>query len=145
VHRRAALSESLKYWVRPDIENRIKEGAIAARFNTCVVEIAPTSVVVDSAAGRETLPADHVLLLTGYCADLPFLARAGVRIDPQTSVPHYDPRTFETNVPGLFLAGAVVAGINSGQIFIENGRFHGAVVVGEIARRVRSAQTGVRP
>lgn len=140
VHRRPQLSDSIKYWVRPDIENRIKEGSIAVRFDTSVVEITPTSVILQTPAGRETLPVDAVLLLTGYCADLGLLARAGVEIDPATSIPRHHPETFETNVPGLFLAGAVVAGVNSGQIFIENGRFHGAVVVGEIARRLRASR-----
>jgi bacillithiol disulfide reductase len=135
VHRRAALGESIKYWVKPDIENRIKEGTIAARFNTHVVEIRPTSVLVEDKAGeREELPADAVFLLTGYGSDTALLASAGVAIDPATCGPTFDDRTFETNVPGLYVAGAVVAGQQSGRIFIENGRFHGEQVVNAIVK-----------
>jgi thioredoxin reductase (NADPH) len=138
VHRRAALGESIKYWVKPDIENRIKEGTIAARFNTHVVEIRPTDVLVEDQAGdREELPADAVFLMTGYGSDTALLAGAGVAIDPATCGPTFDERTFETNVPGLYVAGAVVAGKQSGRIFIENGRFHGEQVVNAIVKALR--------
>ena len=135
VHRGAALGDSVKYWVRPDVENRIKEGSIAARFNTRVVEIRPTEVVVESPDGRETLPADGVLLLTGYRADPAFLRAAGVEVDPETLVPRHDPETFETNVPNLFIAGGQLAGVRTGTIFIENGRFHGEKIAQALARR----------
>jgi thioredoxin reductase (NADPH) len=129
VHRHAELKSSIKYWVRPDIENRIKEGSIAARFNTRVVEIRPTDIVVEGPEGREEMPADSVLLLTGYRADTELLLRAGVHCDAVTAKPELDPVTFETNVPGLFLAGGVVAGHDTSGIFIENGRFHGDAIV----------------
>ena len=147
VHRRAVLGASIKYWVKPDIENRIGEGSIAARFETRVVEIRPTEVVVErvaAAAGdggagvREVLPADGVFLLTGYLADLELLEACGVAVDRATNIPQHDPETYETNVPGLYLAGSVVAGANRGEVFIENGRFHGRVVVEHIARRLGS-------
>ena len=141
VHRRAELGGSIKYWVRPDIENRIKEGSIAARFETRVVEIRPRDVVVERDGARETLPAEGVFLLTGYLADLDFLRGAGIRV-ASNNVPRHDPVTFETNVPGLYLAGAVVAGANRGEVFIENGRFHGRVVVEHIARRLRREPVG---
>jgi thioredoxin reductase (NADPH) len=137
VHRRAELGASLKYWVRPDIENRIKEGSIVARFNSCVTEIRPTEGVVECEGARETLSADAVFLLTGYVADLEFLKDCGIQVDPGTNIPTHNPETFETNVPGLYLAGAVVAGANRGEVFIENGRFHGAVVVAEVSKRLR--------
>ena len=142
VHRRAELGASIKYWVKPDIENRIKEGSIQAHFETRVVEIRPSEVVVEpaaarSAAGRRVLPADAVFLLTGYLADLDFLRRCGVAVDAATNVPQHDRETFETNVPGLYLAGSVVAGANRGEVFIENGRFHGQVVVGDVVRKLR--------
>ena len=86
------------------------------------------------------LPADAVFLLTGYLADLKFLEDCGVKVNPDTFVPMHDPETFETNVPWLYLAGAVVVGANRGEVFIENGRFHGEVVVREIARRLTSAR-----
>jgi thioredoxin reductase (NADPH) len=137
VHRRDALGESIKYWVRPNIENRVKEGAIAARFGTRVLEIRPDAVVVEGPAGREELPADGVFLLTGYHPDRELLESAGVRVDAATCKPEHDPETLETNVPGLYLAGAVVSGNETNRIFIENGRFHGEKVAEAIRRRLR--------
>jgi thioredoxin reductase (NADPH) len=129
VHRRATLGDSIKYWVRPDIENRIREGVIEARFNTEIAEIRPTEVVLRSSdgsgSGLGTIPADAVLLLTGYHADPEFFRRAGVEINPETAEPRYNPETFETNVPNLFVAGGQLAGKRTGTVFIENGRFHG--------------------
>jgi thioredoxin reductase (NADPH) len=138
VHRGAALGDSVKYWVRPDIENRIKEGSIAARFSTRVVEIRPTEVVVESTDGRETIPADGVLLLTGYRADPAFLRGIGITVDPDTLVPAHDPSTFETNVPNLFIAGGQLAGTRTGTIFIENGRLHGERIAQVLAERLRA-------
>jgi thioredoxin reductase (NADPH) len=135
VHRRATLADSIKYWVRPDIENRIKEGSIAARFETRVVEIRPTEVVVERNSIRETIPAEAVFLLTGYHPDVEFMRRAGITCDPETLVPALNPETFETNVPNLFIAGGAVAGKNTGNIFIENGRFHGERIVKVLADR----------
>jgi len=134
VHRRAALGDSIKYWVKPDIENRIKEGSIAARFNTNVVKITPTTVVVDREGTLDELPADGVFLLTGYISDNRLLRAAGVEIDPETCGPRHDAETYETNVKGLYVIGAMVAGKASGRIFIENGRFHGQVAIDVIAR-----------
>jgi thioredoxin reductase (NADPH) len=136
VHRRAALGDSIKYWVKPDIENRIKEGSIAARFNTHVVRITPTHVVVESNGAVDELPADEVFLLTGYISDNRLLRAAGVEIDPETVGPRHDPATYETNVPGLYVIGAMVAGKASGRIFIENGRFHGQVAIDQIRARL---------
>ena len=143
VHRRATLGDSIKYWVRPDIENLLAEGAVAARFQTRLLEIRPTQVVVgptdDSpAAGSapETLPADAVLLLTGYHADSEFLRRAGIEVDGETQEPRYDPETFETNVPNLFIAGGQLAGKKTGTVFIENGRFHGERIAKVLAGRL---------
>lgn len=141
VHRRAELGGSIKYWVRPDIENRISEGSIAARFETRVVGIRPREVVVERDGARETLPAEGVFLLTGYLAHLDFLRGAGIEV-AANNVPRHDPETFETNVPGLYLAGAVVAGANRGEVFIENGRFHGRVVVEHIAKRLGREAVG---
>src|SRR5262252_4491725 len=138
VHRKGALSDRIKYWIRPDIDNRIKEGSIAARFESCVREILPTSVVVgpvaDSAV-REELPAEAVLLLTGYHPDFELLRGAGVQIDTR-GTPTFDRETLETNVPGLFLAGGMVGGLDTSAIFIENGRFHGEQIMKAIARRM---------
>ena len=136
VHRRAALGESIKYWVKPDIENRIKEGSVAARFESRVVEITPMHVEIEHSGSREQLPADRVFLLTGYHPDVDLMRRAGVRCDEQTLAPEYNPETFETNVPNLFVAGGAVAGKNTGTIFIENGRFHGQKIIDLLARRL---------
>jgi thioredoxin reductase (NADPH) len=163
VHRGPALGESVKYWVKPDIENRIKEGSIAARFNTRVVEIKPTEVIVETTASRtgsgrwfrrdappgesplapkgdaagHSIPADSVLLLTGYHADEGFLRRAGVKVNPDTLEPLYNHDTFETNVQGLFVAGGQLAGKRTGSVFIENGRFHGERIARVLAERLR--------
>ena len=135
VHRRSALGESIKYWVKPDIENRIKEGSIAARFDTRLREIRPTEVLVERHGKTETIPADGVFLLTGYGSDTTLLRASGVALNPETQGPVYDPQTFETNVPGIYVAGAMVAGVHSGKVFIENGRFHGEQVIQEIVKR----------
>jgi thioredoxin reductase (NADPH) len=134
VHRSPELKSTIKYWVRPDIENRIREGSIAARFSSCVIEIRPTSVVVREPTGEEEIPADAVFLLTGYRADAALMAGAGVEFGPRNAPTHH-PDTFETNVPGLFVAGGALAGEDTGTVFIENGRFHGEKIVEVIAAR----------
>jgi thioredoxin reductase (NADPH) len=136
IHRGQALGESIKYWVRPDIENRIKEGAIRARFETRVVEITPSDVVLDGPGGEQREAADAVLLLTGYRSDTTLLRMAGAVVADPEGAPRHDPDTFETTVTNLFVIGAFVAGKQSGKIFIENGRFHGEVVITELARRL---------
>jgi thioredoxin reductase (NADPH) len=138
VHRRPALGDSIKYWVKPDIENRIREGSIAARFNSHVVEITAEHVMVERDGVRDEIPADAVFLLTGYISDNRLLQAAGVEIDPDTCGPRHNPDTYETNVPGLYVIGAMVAGKASGRIFIENGRLHGDLVIKEIAERLRA-------
>lgn len=140
VHRRATLGDSIKYWVRPDIENRIKEGSIAARFESRIVEIRPTEVVIEKNGVLETIPAEGVFLLTGYHPDADLMRRAGIECDPETLVPTLNPQTFESNVPNLFIAGGAVAGKVTSNIFIENGRFHGETIVKVIAdRRLQEA------
>ena len=136
VHRRAALGESIKYWVKPDIENRIKEGSIQARFETRLVAITPTDVELEGPEGPVRERADAVLLLTGYRSDTTLLRMVGAAIVDAEGAPVHNPETFETSVPNLFVVGACVAGQQSGRIFIENGRFHGQVVIKEIASRL---------
>lgn len=137
VHRGAALGESVKYWVRPDMENRIKEGSVAARFDTRVVEIRPTAAVVESGGVQSEIAADAVLLMTGYRADIGFLRDTGVEVDDDSLVPRYEPDTFETNVPNLFIAGGQLAGKRTGTVFIENGRAHGEQIARVLAERLR--------
>ncbi len=135
VHRREKLSDSIKYWIKPDIENRIKAGAIAARFSTRPVEIRTDHVVVEGPGGRDELAAEAVFLLTGYHPDADFFRRAGIRVDEETLKPEHDPLTLESNVPGLYLAGSVVSGRETSRIFIENGRFHGEMIVKAITSK----------
>jgi thioredoxin reductase (NADPH) len=139
VHRHAALGDSIKYWVKPDIENRIKEGSVKAKFESRVVEIRPTSVIVEGPAGREELPAGAVYLLTGYRSDTRLLDALGAKVNAADYTPELNAETFETTVPNLFVIGAAVAGKQSGKIFIENGRFHGAVAVAAIAARLNDS------
>ena len=134
VHRGPGFGDSVKYWVKPDIENRVKEGSIAAHFNSNVVEIRASEVVLDSGV---TLPAEGVLLLTGYRADPEFMRRIGVTINAETLEPDYSTDTYETNVPGLFVAGGQLAGKKTGTVFIENGRFHGEVIAKTLAARLQ--------
>jgi thioredoxin reductase (NADPH) len=140
VHRHAALGDSIKYWVRPDIENRIKEGSIAARFDARVVEITPNTVIVEGHGGRDAIPADHVFLLTGYHPDIDLMTRAGIHCDPESYKPELNTETYETNVPNLFIAGGAIAGKHTGSIFIENGRFHGEKIIKVLADRLRGTE-----
>ena len=136
VHRGSRLGDAIKYWVKPDIENRIKEGSIEARFGARVVEIRNSSVVVESDGASDEIPADAVFLLTGFRPDVELLRRAGVRVDETTLAPVHDPETLESNVPGLYLAGAVVSGRETNRVFIENGRFHGNLILQAIRRKL---------
>jgi thioredoxin reductase (NADPH) len=136
VHRGPGFGDSVKYWVKPDIENRVKEGSIAAHFGANVVEIRPSDVVLDTGV---TLPCESVLLLTGYRADPEFMRRIGVTINDETLEPRYSAETYETNVPGLFVAGGQLAGKKTGTVFIENGRFHGEVIARTLAARLGQA------
>jgi thioredoxin reductase (NADPH) len=123
------LGKSLKYWVRPDIENRIKAGQVNALFSTRVKEIVREGIVVENDGGVRELPAKQVFALTGYHPDYDFIEALGVRLDPESRRPSLDPNTLESNVAGIYLAGVVVAGRHTGEIFIENGRFHGKQIV----------------
>ena len=136
VHRHPQLKPSIKYWVRPDIDNRIKEGSVRGLFNTKIVEIQPAQVVVERDGSKEQIPADAVFLLTGYHPDCDLYRRTGIRLHRETLSPEFDPDTFETNVPGVFLAGGAICGKDTSNIFIENGRFHGETIIKVIAERL---------
>jgi thioredoxin reductase (NADPH) len=129
VHRKAELGSTIKYWVRPDIENRVKAGQVKALFETHVKEITRDEVVVENGAGEKRLPAKRVFALTGYHPDFAFIEGLGVRLDPETRKPALDPNTLESNVPGIHLAGVVIGGRHTSEIFIENGRFHGKQII----------------
>lgn len=134
VHRRSEVRESVKYWILPDFLNRVKEGGIALHVESVVDEIREDSVSVRHlVSGRQmTIRNDAVLALTGYHPDVDFLRQAGVKIDPDTMMPEHDPGTFQTNVPGIYVAGSVSAGRQTNKLFIENGRFHGRSIVRHI-------------
>ncbi|MFN7920669.1 MAG: YpdA family putative bacillithiol disulfide reductase [Bryobacteraceae bacterium] len=134
VHRYPALSDSIKYWIKPNIENRIKNGEIPAYFNSSVAEIRADSVVVATPEGPKTIKNDFVFAMIGYSPDVDFLAAHGITFDPVTQRPYTDPETLESSRKGVYLAGVLVAGMHTNEIFIENGRFHGRQIAEAIAR-----------
>ena len=136
IHRGAGISDSVKYWIKPNIENRIKSGEIAAHFNSKVVRIAPDSIQVATPGGEIAIANDFVFALVGYQPDLKFLNATGISLEPDTGRPRTDPETLESTRPGVYLAGVIVAGMHTNEIFIENGRFHGHVIARSIAERI---------
>jgi thioredoxin reductase (NADPH) len=129
VHRDAQVGPTIKYWVRPDIENRIKARQIEALFETQVREITPEEVIVANGGGEKRLRAKQVFALTGYHPDFAFMRSLGVKLDAVTCKPEMNPETHESNVPGIYLAGVVIGGRHTSEIFIENGRFHGKQII----------------
>lgn len=130
IHRGPELSKSVKYWIRPDLENRIAEGKIPARFNTSVVSIEPESITVEGPDGVETIRNDWVLAMTGYRPNFEFLEQLGIDFaTDEHRTPVHDPSTMETNRKGLYLAGVVCGGMNTRVWFIENSRVHADAIV----------------
>jgi thioredoxin reductase (NADPH) len=132
VHFGPTFDMRIKPWVLPDFTNRVAEGSIAVRWNSRVTAIEPDAVLVRGLEGDARLPAAHVYLMTGFKPNVELLERAGVKMDPATGIPAHDPATLETAIPGLFIAGVVVAGFDANKVFIENGRFHGDRIVARI-------------
>ncbi len=130
VYRGAGVQPHVKYWIKPDLENRIKNGEIKAYFRTNAIEITPDAVVIETPEGLKSIKNDFVFAMTGYHPDFSFLESMGVRFEGPDKLPVCDAETLESNVPGIYLAGVIVAGSRTNEIFIENGRFHG----GQIAR-----------
>ncbi|MGA3264828.1 MAG: YpdA family putative bacillithiol disulfide reductase [Terracidiphilus sp.] len=133
VYRGAEIPPHVKYWIKPDIENRIRNGEIKAYFHSQAVEITPDAVVIETPQGRETLKNDFVFAMTGYHPDFDFLEGLGIRFEGKDRLPVCDPETLESNVPGIYLAGVIVAGSRTNEIFIENGRFHGRQIATALA------------
>jgi thioredoxin reductase (NADPH) len=134
VHRGADFSTGVKYWLKPDIENRISEGSIQAFFGAQVAQIDEQIVRIRNVRDEQLeLPADAVLLLTGYHPDTRLMHAAGVHVDAESLVPEHNPETLESNVPGLYIAGSPIAGRDCNRIFIENGREHGEQVMRALA------------
>jgi thioredoxin reductase (NADPH) len=135
VHFGPTFDKKIKPWVLPDFVNRVKEGAISACWESRVKEIEPDAVVVHSSEGERRIPATFVYVMTGFAPNTDLLREAGVPIDPSTGIPEHDPATLETAVPGLFIAGVVVAGYDANKVFIENGRYHGERIVARLLGR----------
>jgi thioredoxin reductase (NADPH) len=129
-----AFGASVKYWLRPDIENRVKEGSIRALFGTRIAAIEEDFVVLESAGRRDVIPNGFVFALTGYRPDFPLLRALGIAITDDLQVVH-DPDSMETGVPDLYVAGVVAAGLETGRLFIENGRLHAVAIVRHILAR----------
>jgi len=138
IYRGTAWPKSVKYWLRPDLENRIKAGEITARMGTRVASITPTEVRVHGLGGEEAIPADRVYPLIGFHPDLGLFDRIGIKYDRETGRPAIDADTLETSVPGVHVAGSVTAGNKISEIFIENGRFDGEKIFGSPAERVEA-------
>ena len=136
VIREGEIHRQVKYWIKPNIENRIKNGEIPAYFRSNVVEIGERSVRIATPEGEREIQNDFVFAMTGYRPDLDFLAAHGVHFDPKTRRPHTNPDTLESDRKGVFLAGVLVAGMHTNEIFIENGRFHGKVIAEAIAKQL---------
>jgi thioredoxin reductase (NADPH) len=137
VHRGREPKPSVKYWLRPDFENRVAEGSVEAIYESTVVSFAPGEVVIDTPAGRSRLAADAVYVLIGYAPAVDLLVDAGIEVDPQTLVPSFDPQSCESNVPGLYVAGTLQAGRDTNRIFIENSRVHSRLIAAHLRARLR--------
>ncbi len=137
-HRHAGLHDHIKYWVRPDIENRIKNDEIPAYFNTTVREIGSDHVLLDTPDGPLRLKNDFVFAMTGYHPDFDFLRSVGIELATEQCRPVCDPETLESNVPGVYVAGVIVAGSRTNEIFIENGRFHGQLIAEGLKEKLGS-------
>ena len=134
VHRGAEISSRVKYWIKPNIENRIKSGEIAAFFRSRVARIDEKTVTLSTPDGDRTVKNDFLFAMIGYQPDTRFLEAHGIRFDPDTMRPYTDPETLESDRKGMYLAGVLVAGMHTNEIFIENGRFHGKIIAEAIAR-----------
>jgi thioredoxin reductase (NADPH) len=139
-HRGPGIHQNVKYWIKPDIENRIKNGEVQAFFNTSVLEIMPDSVRLGTPDGERELKNDFVFALTGYHPDYEFLQSLGIELTHPEMRPVCDPNTFESNVPGIYVAGVIVSGSRTSEIFIENGRFHGRQIAKDLVKRLNAVR-----
>jgi thioredoxin reductase (NADPH) len=142
IHRGPEMHRHVKYWIKPDIENRIKNGEIAALFNSRVIEITPDAVIAETPHGLKSLRNDFVFALTGYHPDFDFIESLGIICAGDDRLPACNKESLESNIPGVYLAGVIVAGERTNEIFIENGRFHGRQIAAALAAR-RKAMTAV--
>jgi thioredoxin reductase (NADPH) len=136
IHRGAGIASHVKYWIKPNIENRIKSGEIKAYFHTTVEEIRTDSIRILSPEGEVIFKNDFVFAMTGYQPDWKFLNAAGITLEPETRRPRTSPETLESERTGVYLAGVIVAGMHTNEIFIENGRFHGQLIAEAIRNKL---------
>jgi thioredoxin reductase (NADPH) len=138
VHRGAEMHRHVKYWILPDINNRIKNGEITAHFSSTVTKITEDEVTLATLSGALTIPNQFVFALTGYHPDFGFIEGLGVKLDESNArCPVCDPATLESNVAGIYLGGVIVAGERTNEIFIENGRFHGKLIAEDLKRKLK--------
>jgi thioredoxin reductase (NADPH) len=137
-YRGAAMHPNVKYWIKPDIENRIKNREIMAYFKSCVTEIGIDYVSLQTPQDAVRLENDFVFALTGYHPDYDFLQSLGIELSKEQCRPVCDPETLESNVPGIYVAGVIVAGAMTSEIFIENGRFHGKLIAADLRQKFSS-------
>ncbi len=145
VHRGPEMHQHVKYWILPDFNNRVKNGEITAWFNSEVVSIAPDSVTLRTPEGERVLENQFVFALTGYHPDFSFLRSLGVELEGPDQMPVCDPETRESNVAGIYLAGVIVAGARTNEVFIENGRFHGKEIATDLARKLEAETRLLEP
>ncbi len=143
VHRGSRMHNHVKYWILPDIENRIKNHEIAAYFNSFVEEIGPDHVLLSTPEGPVRLKNDFVFAMTGYHPDYDFLRSIGIELSTEQCRPVCDPETLESNVPGIYVAGVIVAGSRTNEIFIENGRFHGKQIAADLKKKLAQGREGM--
>jgi thioredoxin reductase (NADPH) len=143
VHRGAEMHRHVKYWILPDIKNRVKNGEVMAYFNSTVEKITEDEVTLATPEGAVTLPNDFVFALTGYHPDFDFIEKLGVTLDETNDrCPVCDAGSLESNVPGIYLAGVIVAGERTNEIFIENGRFHGKLIADSLRSKMMVGSPG---
>ena len=137
VHRGEKLSSGVKYWILPDFENRVSGGAIKLHLNSVIERFSPGCAVIRSGGKVTEIKADFVFVLIGYIPDVQFLRQAGIEVDSDSLTPRFNPESYETNVPHLYVAGGLVGGRFNNKIFIENGRLHGPAIVKHLASTIR--------
>lgn len=135
IHRGDALHDHVKYWIKPNLENRIAAGEIKAYFRSGIARIEPRRILIRTPEGELRLDNDYVFAMTGYHPDLGFLAVHGISLG-EDGRPALNMETMESARPGLYLAGVLVAGVHTNEIFIENGRFHGAKIAADVAAKL---------
>lgn len=138
VIRKPEIKPTVKYWIRPNILNRIKEGSIKAHFNSQILEIDEEEVFIETPDGDLSIPNDFVLAMTGYQPDYDFFVRCGIQfIDDNFKKPVFNPETLETNIPGMYMAGVILAGLKTSELFIENTRIHAEIIISDIKKQIK--------